>query len=263
MVVEALLTAAHAEAGGDTSAAAACAAELAGGYFAREERLLSTGAGLALAQVITRLWRAGWLPGDVWEIARRRTDAAASSLLIDTVAADFARHAPATVHERWAAQVGQLGAALWWDREQPHLGQWVARSGLSFHDGLFTAITLLAVLVALPELPQLVPPPGTATRRAASPAAGVDQRILGRVRGLLAKAESTEYPEEAEALSAKAQELMNRHAFERALVDAEHHKQQSATSTRLWLDSPYLEAKSHLVAAIADANRCKSVFYPK
>jgi hypothetical protein len=54
---------------------------------------------------------------------------------------------------------------------------------------------------------------------------------------------------------------MNRHAFERALLDADEHKPQAATSTRLWLDNPYLEAKSHLVAAIAAANRCKSVFH--
>ena len=80
---------------------------------------------------------------------------------------------------------------------------------------------------------------------------------------LLAKAESTEFPDEAEALSAKAQELMNRHAFERALLDADTQRQQTATSIRLWLDSPYVDAKSHLVAAIARANRCRAVFYSK
>jgi hypothetical protein len=56
---------------------------------------------------------------------------------------------------------------------------------------------------------------------------------------------------------------MNRHAFERALIDADARTRQAATSTRLWLDSPYVEAKAQLVAAIARANRCESVFYPK
>ena len=37
-----------------------------------------------------------------------------------------------------------------------------------------------------------------------------DEKVLGRVRALLAKAESTTFPEEAEALTAKAQELMAR-----------------------------------------------------
>ena len=47
-----------------------------------------------------------------------------------------------------------------------------------------------------------------------------DDRVLRRIRGLLAKAESTEFPEEAEALTAKAQELMTRHAVDAALLDA-------------------------------------------
>jgi hypothetical protein len=40
------------------------------------------------------------------------------------------------------------------------------------------------------------------------------------VRALLAKAESTTYPEEADALTAKAQELMARHSIDRAMLDA-------------------------------------------
>ena len=44
--------------------------------------------------------------------------------------------------------------------------------------------------------------------------------MLRRIRGLLAKAESTEFPDEAEALTAKAQELMTRHAVDAALLDA-------------------------------------------
>jgi hypothetical protein len=83
------------------------------------------------------------------------------------------------------------------------------------------------------------------------------------VRALLAKAESTQFDAEAEALSAKAQELMNRHSFDRALLDADIQRPPTVASTRLWLDSPYVEAKSSLVAAIAKANRCRSVFYPK
>ena len=91
----------------------------------------------------------------------------------------------------------------------------------------------------------------------------MDPKILGRVRGLLAKAESTQFPEEAEALSAKAQELMTRHAFERALLDAKTHVSQAAASRRIWLDAPYVGAKAQLVNAVADANRCKGVVYEK
>lgn len=86
--------------------------------------------------------------------------------------------------------------------------------------------------------------------------------MLNRVRGLFAKAESTQFPEEAEALSAKAQELMSWRALERATLDAEEHTPQSATSRRMWLDNPYVGAKS-LVHIVASANRCRAVNYEK
>jgi hypothetical protein len=216
---------------------------------------------MVLLRSLGFLWRGGWLPTDLWEITRRRADPAITSLLVDTIAADTAQHAEQMVHERWAAQVRQLEADIWWERDRPHLQQWARRTGLTVEQALLATITLLAQLVDLPRLPQILPPPGTTTRRATTAAAGVDQKILSRVRALLAKAESTQFPAEAEALSAKAQELMNRHAFERALLDADEHQPQTATSARLWLDSPYVDAKSHLVAAIAAANRCKTVFH--
>jgi hypothetical protein len=261
-VANTLLAAARDDAYGDSTAAAARAAELTSGRFAGQPRAVATGAGIALTEVAHRLWQAGWLPVDAWEITRRRADAAPTGLLVDVIAEDSARYGSA-VDERWAAQVRQLDATVWWDRGRPHLSQWAERHGADLERALLVTVELLAVLVTLPELPRIVAPPGTAARGSSAPVSRVDGKILDRVRGLLAKAESTEYPEEAEALSAKAQELMNRHAFERALLDAEADRRQTATSTRLWLDNPYVEAKSHLVAAIAQANRCRSVFYPK
>jgi hypothetical protein len=259
----ALLEAARARAMGDTTAAAACAAELAGGRFARDQRTAGTGAGIALATMLDRLWQAGWLPADAWEITRRTSDTPATSLLVDMIAEDTTRYASSTVDDRWAAQVQQLSSGVWWDRGRPHLPQWAERSGVGFEQALLTTITLLAGMMALPELPRIVPPPGTAHRRPSASASGVDQKILARVRALLAKAESTQFSAEAEALSAKAQELMNRHAFDRALLAADTRRPPTAASARLWLDNPYVEAKSSLVAAIAKANRCRSVFYPK
>jgi hypothetical protein len=257
-----LLAAAHACANGDATAAQACATDLSGDRFAGQSRATATGAGIAMTELVHRLWQAGWLPADLWEITRRTADAAATSLLVDAIAADHARYGSAAVDERWAAQVRQLDATVWWDRGRPHLLQWAERHGAGPKQALLATITLLATLVTLPELPRIVPPPGD-TQASSAPVSRVDQKILARVRALLAKAESTDYPEEAEALSAKAQELMNRHAFERALLDADTQRKQTATSIRLWLDSPYVDAKSHLVAAIARANRCRTVFYAK
>ncbi|MCH1867602.1 DUF2786 domain-containing protein [Nocardioides sp. CFH 31398] len=83
---------------------------------------------------------------------------------------------------------------------------------------------------------------------------------LARVRALLAKAESTPYPEEAELLSAKAQELVARYALDGLLEEA---GRQDGTGPRpqvrrLWLDAPYVEAKAALVSAVASANRCRT-----
>ncbi|SEF13885.1 Protein of unknown function [Jiangella alba] len=96
----------------------------------------------------------------------------------------------------------------------------------------------------------------TSGRRGPSP-----EKVLGRVRALLAKAESTPYPEEAEALSAKAQELMSRYAIEEALADAVTPERRTAVASarRIWLDAPYLGPKTLLVAEVGSANHCRTV----
>lgn len=240
------------------------AAELLGEGLAAAPRALATGAGMALAEVVGQLWQHGWLPADLWEITRRRADdGGETSLLVDTIAADLAQYGAGTVEERWAAQVRSLDATVWWQRDQPHLTQWARANGVDLAQAVAVAVDLLAALLPLPRLPVIVPPPGKAAQTRPGAASTVDPKMLTRVRGLLAKAESTEFPDEAEALSAKAQELMNRYAFERATLDAAAGRQQAASSTRLWLDAPYVDAKAHVVSVVADANRCRSVFYPK
>jgi hypothetical protein len=157
---------------------------------------------------------------------------------------------------------------VWWKPDQPggHLLQWSRRRAIDVAAALTTVIEVLAILLALPALPRIVPPPGTGV--AAPPRRGVDQKMLSRVRALLAKAESTTFPEEAEALSAKAQELMSRYSLERIVVEstigadgvADPHP---AAARRLWLDNPYVAAKAMLVGAVAEANRCRTVLSEK
>jgi hypothetical protein len=113
--------------------------------------------------------------------------------------------------------------------------------------------------------------PDTTTRSSAWPAgdpgsaarATTDEaltRKLATVRGLLAKAESTTYDEEAEALSAKAQELISRYALERLLEEAAGTAGPGpAGARRLWLDPPYVGAKAQLVHEVAQANTCRAV----
>ncbi|WP_112265156.1 DUF2786 domain-containing protein [Lentzea terrae] len=261
MVAEGLKEAAFARAF-DTDFVDRSMADLAGRRPVAEPRTVAIGAGILLAALIDNVWRKGWMPVDVREHVRRTADAVASSLLIDVIAADTVTHSPSTVDERWMAQVRELGAEVWWEPGMPQLLQWADRHRTDLESALRTTILLVDELMKLPELPLIVPRPGSASARSSASVSGVDQKVLARVRALLAKAESTQFSEEAEALSAKAQELMNRHAFERAVLDADEHREQTAASIRLWLDAPYLDAKSHLVHAITQANRCRSVFYP-
>jgi Protein of unknown function (DUF2786) len=223
--------------------------------------------GQAVADVLARLlgwlWPNGWLPYDVVQIVRRELDEFAVGLIIDAIATDMARHPAPTVHERWREQLSQIDAVQWWDRDRRHFGQWLGKHILTVAEGLEVVIALLGDLMALGKLPLILPLPGTAAPAVVPGSAHVDQKVLARVRGLLAKAESTQFPEEAEALSTRAQELMNRHAFERALVDADEHVTQLASSRRIWLETPYIGAKAQLVNVVAKANRCRAVVYDK
>lgn len=82
--------------------------------------------------------------------------------------------------------------------------------------------------------------------------------LLTRIQALLTKAESTEFPEEAEALVAKAQDLMTRHAIDEATLAAAGRASTDAITEReVVIEAPYASAKASLLAGIAIANRCK------
>lgn len=252
---------------GDPDAPRDCAAQLAGGDFREYARTVDRAAEIALGYVIGAVWQGGWLPYDVHQHVRRRLGQVAASLITDAIAAEVRQYAPATMHQRWQEQLDEINAEIWWTRDSPHLTQWASRHRRGRDEALASVIELLATLIVLPQLPPVLPPPGSARTAGSSAAARagnpVDEKILARVRALLAKAEATSFGEEAEALSTKAQELMNRYALERAVVDAEETPAPSASARRLWLDNPYLDAKATLVDAVASANRCRSVFHPE
>ena len=87
-----------------------------------------------------------------------------------------------------------------------------------------------------------------------------DERMLGRIRALLAKAESTEFAEEAEALSARAQELMAKYSIDHALLAAETGREETPGGRRIAVDNPYEAPKATLLQTVAEANRCRVVW---
>ena len=101
----------------------------------------------------------------------------------------------------------------------------------------------------MPVLERLCPLPGTA--RAGARRGGqsdADERILGKIRALLAKAEATEFPDEAEALSARAQELMAKHSIDHALLAAQYGSKEPGARGGSPVDSPYEVAEGDAAA---------------
>lgn len=190
---------------------------------------------------LTKLRRVGWRTEDIAQVVRRRTGATAC----DLVAGLLVRVAGSEVHDfagpRVRARV--LDAA-----------------GPGWSTDLLATIAALGLLQHLPGLPDL----GVAARSAASPSAD-EARLLARIRALLAKAESSEFAEEADAFSAKAQQLVTQHCLDRALVEmtADDPSADRVEARRIWLEDPYLQAKAMLLGEVAAANRGRAVVSPR
>ena len=193
-----------------------------------------------LEELVRIIVRGGWLPTDLGEIAVRRSLATCVPALAALLAAEQGRHPRDRVEQAWADDLTVLGQA----------------APLDLRTDLRLALELGALLSSLPQLHVLIPPPGSAPAGAGSAEHG-DARLLAKVRALLAKAESSDFPEEAELLSAKAQELISRHALD--LLLEREPSTAVAGARRLWLSAPYVFQKGLLVTAVAEANRCRAV----
>jgi uncharacterized protein DUF2786 len=209
---------------------------------------------------ITGAWRSGWRPAEVVRQIGRQLGGLYARMTTDMIADEMRRYAAATVDERWSAQLAAIGAETWWGTGI-YIDRWREREAQTRIDAVRTAIELILALSGLPELTKLGPLPGEArgtVRRTVT--SDVDERMLGKIRALLAKAESTEFPEEAEALSARAQELMARYSIDHALLAAETGSKDKPVPRRIPVDNPYEAPKLHLLNVVADANRCKAIF---
>jgi Protein of unknown function (DUF2786) len=88
----------------------------------------------------------------------------------------------------------------------------------------------------------------------------VQTDLLDRVRKLLTKAEDEGCtPEEAEALTAKAADLMARYGIDRALLGALRPETDSVGDRVFDLDNPWAAVKAHLLAGLATALRCQCI----
>src|ERR1700678_654884 len=84
--------------------------------------------------------------------------------------------------------------------------------------------------------------------------------LLDRVRKLLAKAEDEGCSAaEAEALTAKAAELMARYGIDRARLGALHPESDRPGDRVFDLDNPWAAVKAHLLSGLAAALRCQCI----
>jgi Protein of unknown function (DUF2786) len=211
-----------------------------------------------LLSLLGMLWDNGWQPAEAIRHVTR-ADARPARLVATAVAADHTRRDDSTLHPRWAAQIESLALP-----DVPGPTGWLAtfaiRERLDRRATIRAVITAVGALGTVGRLPTLIPPPG-ANRRATTcePGAGLDDPVLVKVRALLAQAESTTFEAEAAAFTAKAQELMARHAIDTAVLWASSGRDESPTTIRLPLDDPYADVKALLLHSVALHSRCRAV----
>jgi hypothetical protein len=91
-----------------------------------------------------------------------------------------------------------------------------------------------------------------------------DGALLQRVRKLLAKAEADGVtPAEAEALTAKAAELMARYGIDRALLAAQQPETDRPADRVIDVRNPWARVQAHLLCGLASALRCQPVILPQ
>lgn len=220
-----------------------------------------------LAGALAALWERGWQPADAVHAVRRLGDGrmarlACRAVLRQAALVDAAAHAPAEwvrqlddLPVRPVARPGGHGVAAWADEED-----------LEPADAVVHAVRLLAVVRRRPALQFLLPPPSRwhEPRPTGPRPATVDDKLLARIRALLAKAEATTFPDEADTFTAKAQELMARHAIDHALLRAAGTLGGGAgddvAARRVLVNDHYADAKTLLLAVVAEANDGRTVW---
>ncbi|MEU6276898.1 DUF2786 domain-containing protein [Streptomyces populi] len=227
----------------------------AAALYSDSDAALDTGASLLAAdpasdaefarrgeEFVAAAWRRGWQPADVVRIVRRDLDDAHVRLLASLILEEGEGDRPSR-GARWAAQLDELEAG---PHDDPRADRFSRATA---------ALELYRLLLRLPSIEPLDPPGAPVTA-----AAPQETRMLTRIRALLAKAEATGFPEEAEALSAKAQELMARHSIDEALLAARTRTKDAPGACRIGVEPPYETAKAVLLDAVAGANRCRAVW---
>lgn len=251
----------HAVCAGDHDAYSGCLRQLADERSPGWTRTVSGSLVEFLLVSVRAAWRHGWQPAELARHIGRELSAEHASVAADMITDEMRGYAAVTVDARWAGQVAALGALA--PGDAGYVDAWRLANVAGLRGAVANAIETLHALAHLPVLERLLPLPGTArpsVQTRDENAGPADERLLGRIRALLAKAESTEFTEEAEALSARAQELMAKYSIDHALLAAQAGHTEAPAGRRLAVDNPYEAPKATLLQTVGQANRCRVVW---
>ncbi|GAA2264220.1 DUF2786 domain-containing protein [Glycomyces scopariae] len=207
---------------------------------------------------VLRSWEWGWMPREVASTLRKSLTPEAARAGAVMMRGQLQRYSESQLSDRWNVHREELAAAV----------QFAGVAEAAAGEGRWDRIVLWAAVLealefigALPKIPRVEPLPGTPL---IAHALGVAEssREYQKIRALLAKAESTDSDAEAEAFTAKAQELIARHSINEALLAESGEAKREPEALRVVVERPYEQPKSELIAQIADANHCRSVYWP-
>ncbi len=230
---------------------------------------------------LARMFDNGWQPADVAHVVKRDYTLQTQRLAIALIAAHArVNGAVDRAPLAWLSQLEDLGA---FDADAGTIigghaeavATWARTERLHPDEALAIAMQMLATTLRAVRLSRLVDPPsawGTTNRGAFAARtvslADVDAKALKTIRALLAKAEGTTFDAEAEAFTAKAQELMTRHSIDAAVLaaaarhDGGQRLAAGVESLRVHIDSPYADEKAAFLSVIADVNSARSIWSP-
>jgi hypothetical protein len=231
-----------------------------------------------LCGCVEDLYENGWQPADIAHAVKRQWTVRASRLVTAVIAAE-ARHADAAQRAplAWLSQLEDLG--VYDPARQAVVGGhdpvtgWARSERLHPDETLTISLQVLAQLMMSSREAMLMDPPsawGTTNRgvipKVATARGDIDAKALKLIRALLAKAEATTFEHEAEAFTAKAQEMMTRYSIDAAVLASAGRNRNGVDpdieSRRFHIDSPYADEKASFLSVIANVNGARCIWSP-
>lgn len=221
-----------------------------------------------LDDALDTVFENGWQPAELVHVTRQSAGSDGAVAMIEAIGSHSARSsADRLAPDSWRDQLFELNVESAGGTTAHRLRRWRSYNRRSSAQSWYTLLLVLGCATWLLPLDALLPPPSrwTSCTSSTGPRQVADSKMLGRIRGLLAKAESTQFPAEAEAFSAKAQDLMTRYAIDSALVDAGNSRSliDDVITRRIMVSNPYSKAKLLLLHSVCTANGARTVWKKK